>query len=71
MSRSQKKRNGQLRLIRSKVEYPFHVIKCLWGYTKVRYRGLYKNGCQILLLLSLANLFRARKRLLQLAAQPI
>lgn len=71
LSPSQKKRNRQLRLIRSKVEYPFHVIKCLWGYTKVRYRGLYKNGCQLLLLFALANLFRVRKRLLQLQANPI
>lgn len=71
LSNSQKSRNRRLRPIRAKVEYPFGVIKHLWGYTKVRYRGLYKNGCQLLLLFSLANLFRVRKRLLQLAAQPI
>jgi IS5 family transposase len=26
--------------VRSKVEHPFHIIKNIFGYRKVRYRGL-------------------------------
>jgi len=26
--------------VRAKVEFPFRIIKQLWGHTKVRYRGL-------------------------------
>jgi len=29
--------------IRSKVEHPFHVVKNLFHYRKVRYKGLAKN----------------------------
>ena len=29
--------------VRSKVEHIFHIIKCQFGYRKVRYRGLKKN----------------------------
>ena len=29
--------------VRSKVEYPFLTLKRLWGFAKVRYRGLAKN----------------------------
>ena len=33
--------------IRAKVEHPFHVIKNLFGYRKVRYKGLAKNQAQL------------------------
>ena len=42
--------------IRAKVEHPFHVIKNLFGYRKVRYKGLAKNQAQLLSLFGLANL---------------
>jgi transposase, IS5 family len=53
--------------IRAKVEHPFRVIKRQFGYTKVRYRGLAKNGAQIVTLFGLANLFQARRSLLAVA----
>ena len=46
--------------IRAKVEHPFLDVKRLFGYTKVRYRGLPKNTDRLALLLGLANLKRAR-----------
>jgi IS5 family transposase len=49
--------------IRSAVEHPFLVIKRLWGFTKVRYRGLAKNTARVYALCALANLFRLRHRL--------
>ncbi|WP_019591981.1 IS5 family transposase [Thioalkalivibrio sp. ALE20] len=47
--------------LRSTVEHPFHVVKNLFGYRKVRYRGLKKNTAQLHSLFALANLYRARR----------
>lgn len=65
LSLSQKKRNRKFSSIRSKVEHPFQILKCQWKYTKVRYRGLFKNTMQLFSLFALANLFLVRKRFLQ------
>lgn len=45
-------------------EHPFQVVKHLWGFTKVRFRGLAKNLTRAYTLFGLANLYRVRKRLL-------
>lgn len=50
--------------IRSMVEHPFLVMKRLWGFTKVRYRGLWKNTTRVFALCALTNLYRLRHRLL-------
>jgi len=50
--------------IRAKVEYPFRVIKCQFGFTKVRYRGLAKDTARLHRLFALRNLWMARKHLL-------
>ena len=63
LSASQKKRNQRHGGIRAKVEHVFRVLKCQFGYRKVRYRGIEKNGAQVFSLLALANLFLARKKL--------
>jgi transposase, IS5 family len=44
-------------------EHVFHVIKNLWGFTKVRYRGLYKNMVRTLTMFALSNLYLARRLL--------
>jgi IS5 family transposase len=51
--------------VRSKVEHPFRVIKCQFGFIKVRYRGLAKNTAQLVTLFALSNLWMARRRILQ------
>ena len=43
--------------VRSKVEYPFLVIKRIFGYRKVRYRGIAKNREHSFMLCALANLY--------------
>ena len=48
---------------RARGEHAFHVVKRLWGFTKVRYRGLAKNTVQVFTAFMLANLYLARKRL--------
>ncbi len=54
--------------IRAKVEHPFRELKRLFGFTKVRYRGLQKNTAQITTLFALSNLWMARRELMGLAA---
>lgn len=49
--------------IRAKVEHSFRVIKQQFKYQKTRYRGIYKNSCQIYTLLMLANLWMFRRKL--------
>ena len=48
---------------RSRVEHAFGVVKHLWGYRKVRYRGLEKNAAQVFALFALANFYLARREL--------
>lgn len=50
--------------IRAIVEHPFHVIKNLFGYRKVSYRGIAKNEARSRAHAALANLYIARRRLL-------
>ena len=39
----EKRPNRLMAALRSAVEHPFRVLKRQFGYTKVRYRGLFKN----------------------------
>src|SRR6202166_2212901 len=54
--------------IRARGEHPFLVVKQLWGFAKVRYRGLAKNTARAFALFALANLYRVRYRLLPAGA---
>ena len=55
------RRKAQVRAI---VEHPFHVIKNLFGYRKVSYRGLAKNHARAMMQAALVNLVLAKRRLL-------
>jgi len=63
LSSSQKKRNQKHGSVRAKVEHIFRVIKCQFGYRKVRYRGLAKNEAQMFSLIALANIYLARRKM--------
>lgn len=52
--------------VRARVEHPFRVVKCQFGYVKTRFKGLAKNTAQVLTLFALANLWMARKQLIQM-----
>ncbi len=54
--------------IRARGEHAFHVVKRLWGFAKVRYRGLAKNAARAFALFALANLYMVRYRLLPAGA---
>ncbi len=49
--------------VRARVEHVFGVVKRLWGFNKVRYRGLAKNATRSFVALALANIFLARRTL--------
>ena len=46
--------------IRARVEHVFCVVKRLWGFSKVRYRGLAKNATRAFTVLALANIYLSR-----------
>jgi len=50
--------------VRAKVEHPFRYIKQVFGYSKVRYRGLAKNNNRLYLLAAFSNLLIGEKYLL-------
>jgi transposase, IS5 family len=49
--------------VRSKVEHQFRIIKCQFGYSKARYKGLVKNTAQIVTLFALSNVWLVRNKL--------
>ena len=51
--------------VRARVEHPFHVIKRVFGFVKVRDRGLAKNTERLWVTCGLANLFMVRRRSLR------
>jgi IS5 family transposase len=52
--------------VRARVEHSIGVIKRVFGFTKVCYRGLAKNRHRLVVACALANIFMMRKRLLRL-----
>jgi IS5 family transposase len=51
--------------VRAKVEHAFGVIKNIFGFVKVRYKGLMKNANRLFATCALANLYMARHHLLR------
>jgi IS5 family transposase len=54
--------------IRARGEHAFLVVKRLWGFAKVRYRGIAKNLARAHTMFALANLYLVRRRLALLEA---
>jgi IS5 family transposase len=50
---------------RRRIEHPIGVIKRVFSFAKVRYRGLKKNTHRLLVTCALANLFIVRRHLLR------
>ena len=51
--------------VRARVEHSIGIIKRVFGFAKVRYRGLKKNTHRLLVTCALTNLFIARRHLLR------
>ena len=60
----ERSKNRNKSRVRARVEHVFAVVKRLWGFAKVRYRGLAKNACRSFVALGLANIYLARQRLM-------
>ena len=56
-NRSKQKIESRKSSVRSKVEHIFRIIKCQFGYRKVRYRGLKKNENRLYVMFACANLY--------------
>jgi len=54
--------------VRAKGEHSFLIVKHLWHYTKVRYKGLFRDATQVFSLFALANLYLVRRELLSTGA---
>ena len=65
LSKQQRRANRTKSKVRAKVEHAFHVIKRIFDFTKVRYRGLAKNAHRFIVTCALANLYIVRRRLLR------
>jgi len=52
--------------VRAKIEYPFLILKRIFGFSKVRYQGLDKNANRLFVACGLVNLYMARRELLRL-----
>ena len=64
----QKRKNTTKSRVRSMVEHPFRILKRVFGFDKVRYRGIAKNHNQLCANFALINLYHHRKRLAVLSA---
>jgi len=67
LSKREINRNRKISRVRAFVEHPFGVVKYTWGHSKVRYRGIKKNLAHFHTLFALANIFRARRKILKFA----
>jgi len=64
----QRAKNRTKSKVRAKVEHVFGVIKGVFGFVKVRYRGLDKNANRLFATCALANLFMVRLHLMRQGA---
>jgi IS5 family transposase len=64
----QRAKNRTKSKVRARVEHVFGVIKGVFGFVKVRYRGLDKNANRLFTTCALANLFMVRSRLMRRGA---
>jgi IS5 family transposase len=63
LSELQRHINQQRSRIRARVEHAIGVIKRIFGFAKVRYRGLAKNGNRLFVAAALSNLYMVRRQL--------
>lgn len=63
LTEEMRRSNRERSRTRAMGEHPYQVLKHLWGFRKVRYRGLEKNRVHIYAALTLVNLYRMRRSL--------
>lgn len=63
----ERRKNRHKSRVRARVEHPFLVLKRIFGFAKVRYRGIAKNAERLYVACALVNIFQLRRPLLRLA----
>ena len=53
--------------VRAQVEHPFRILKCVFGFRKVCYRGMAKNLIRLQVTFALVNLYMKRRKLVRCA----
>ena len=53
--------------VRAQVEHPFRILKCVFGFRKVCYRGMAKNLIRLQVTFALVNLYMKRRTLIRYA----
>lgn len=66
LTEREREKNSRKSSVRAKVEHAFLIIKRIFGFAKVSYRGMLKNGNRLFVVATLANPFMARRHLLRL-----
>jgi IS5 family transposase len=67
LSEDERQRNRTKSRVRAKGEHPLLVLKQIFGFRKVRYRGIHKNATRLFVACGLVNLYMVRRRMLALA----
>jgi IS5 family transposase len=65
LSDADKQTNRRKSSVRSKIEHPFLTLKRIWGFAKVRYRGLAKNANRAFAMLAMLNLVKWGRPLIE------
>ena len=65
LTQAERETNRRKSSVRAKVEHVFGVIKRVFGFAKVRYRGMMKNANRFFVACALANLFMVRRSLMR------
>ena len=68
---AEKRRNRTEARVRAKVEWPFRILKRVFGFTKVPYRGLRKNHEWLCAGFALANIYQHRRRLAKVTLRTV
>ena len=63
VNEDQERKNRATSSVRAKVEWPFRIFKRVFGYTRLRSRGIVKNHHRHPTAFALVNLYQHPKRL--------
>ena len=63
VDQAEKRKNRTKARVRAKVEWPFRIVKRVFGFTKVRYRGLKKNHEWLCAAFASIDVYQHRRRL--------
>lgn len=66
LTERERQKNRVKSRVRARVEHPFLVIKRLFGFSKVCYRGIEKNATRLFVTCALTNIFMKRRLLLRM-----